>query len=629
MINNVRIKDLWNEQRIFNTRTLAAVVIIFSLSLLLAMRLVWLQVVQYDYYLEQSQGNRVRLDPIPASRGLILDRNGKVLADNEPGYQLELVREAVPDLNATLARLAKLGIIGNDEIDDTRRMVLSRRSFDRVPIRLRMSDDEIGRFALHQYEFPGVELATRQTRHYPYGALGVHALGYVGSISEQDLEHIDRSAYAGTTLIGKSGVEASYEDDLHGKNGYREILVNAQGRSVQKVGAYAPDLKSSAPDAGEDLVLSIDLATQQAAENGLGANRGAVVAIDPRNGDVLALASHPGFDPGLFARGLTRTEYAALTDDPDKPLLNRALRGTYPSGSTIKPVIALAGLASKMVDPEKREFCAGEFHLPGSSHLYREGKGGKHGYVDLQDAIARSCDVYFYGLAARLGVDRIASFLAPFGFGQLTGIDIDGEKPGILPSVEWKKKAFKRPADQVWFPGETVNFGVGQGYLLVTPLQLAHIVSVIADRGGNFRPRLVTGVRDFSGNVKPIAPVQNPAITGVSDADWNIVIKGMVGATVYGTAAASGKGALYTMAGKTGTAQVFTVAQGEKYDEKKAIAAGLRDHALFIAFAPVDKPRIAVAVLAENAGFGASVAAPIARKVMDAYLLDKNGNLKP
>ncbi|HTP39284.1 MAG TPA: penicillin-binding protein 2 [Steroidobacteraceae bacterium] len=629
MINNVRIKDLWNEQRIFNTRTLAAVVIIFSLSLLLAMRLVWLQVVQYDYYLEQSQGNRVRLDPIPASRGLILDRNGKVLADNEPGYQLELVREAVPDLNATLARLAKLGIIGNDEIDDTRRMVLSRRSFDRVPIRLRMSDDEIGRFALHQYEFPGVELATRQTRHYPYGALGVHALGYVGSISEQDLEHIDRSAYAGTTLIGKSGVEASYEDDLHGKNGYREILVNAQGRSVQKVGAYAPDLKSSAPDAGEDLVLSIDLATQQAAENGLGANRGAVVAIDPRNGDVLALASHPGFDPGLFARGLTRTEYAALTDDPDKPLLNRALRGTYPSGSTIKPVIALAGLASKMVDPEKREFCAGEFHLPGSSHLYREGKGGKHGYVDLQDAIARSCDVYFYGLAARLGVDRIASFLAPFGFGQLTGIDIDGEKPGILPSVEWKKKAFKRPADQVWFPGETVNFGVGQGYLLVTPLQLAHIVSVIADRGGSFRPRLVTGVRDFSGNVKPIAPVQNPAITGVSDADWNIVIKGMVGATVYGTAAASGKGALYTMAGKTGTAQVFTVAQGEKYDEKKAIAAGLRDHALFIAFAPVDKPRIAVAVLAENAGFGASVAAPIARKVMDAYLLDKNGNLKP
>jgi penicillin-binding protein 2 len=624
VVSRVRIKDQWNEQRIFSQRTLGAMLVIGVLVLALLVRLSYLQVVRHDYYLELSQGNRVRLDPIPASRGVIIDRNGNVLANNEPAYQLELVREQVPNLNDTLKRLAELRLIDPEEIDDTRRVIFSRRSFDSVPVRLRLTDDEIGRFAVHRFEFPGVDLATRQTRHYPYGGLAVHALGYVSAISEQDLERIDRATYAGTTLIGKLGVESAFEPQLHGHNGFRQILVNAQGRSVQRQGAYAPILHSQPPTAGEDLVLSLDLAAQQAAEDGLADHRGAVVAIDPRNGDVLALASKPGFDPSEFARGISRSEYAALSDNEDKPLLNRALRGTYPSGSTIKPVIALAALTNHLVDPNKPEFCGGVFHLPGSSLLFREGKTGRHGWLDLTHAIAKSCDVYFYGLASTVGAERIAAFMAPFGYGELTGIDISGEKPGLLPSPEWKKKYFKKPADQVWFPGETVNFGVGQGYLLVTPLQLAHVASVIAERGKSFRPRLVTGVRDGSGHVSPIAPIANPAIAGVTDNDWDIVIGGMIGAATYGTAAAISKGATYAIAGKTGTAQVFTVSRSERLTQK--VAERLKDHAWFIAFAPVEAPRIAVAVLVENGGFGASAAAPIARKVMDAYLLRQTSN---
>jgi len=620
--SRVRIKDRWNEQRIFSQRTLGAMIVISALVLTLIGRLVFLQVWRHDYYVELSQGNRVRLDPIPASRGLILDRNGKVLADNEPAYQLELIREQVPDLDDTLRRLAVLNLIDPEEVEDTRHMILSRRSFDNVPVRLRLTDEEIGRFAVHRYEFPGVDLATRQTRHYPYGQLGVHALGYVSAISEQDLDHIDRASYAGTTLIGKLGIESAFEHELHGKNGFREILVNAQGRSVQRQGAYAPELHSLPPVAGEDLVLAVDLQAQQAAEEGLGEHRGAVVAIDPNTGDVLALASKPGFDPATFARGLTRSEYAALSDDIDKPMLNRALRGTYPSGSTIKPALALAALTYHLVDPNRQEFCSGVFHLPGSSLLFREGKTGRHGYLDLTHAIAKSCDVYFFSLAATVGGERIASFLTQFGYGALTGIDISGEKPGLLPSPEWKRQAFKRPADQVWFPGDSVNFGIGQGYLLVTPLQLAHVASVLASRGRSFRPRLVTGVRDITGKITPIPPTPNAPVTGVSDADWDTVLAGMVGAATYGTAAAISKGASYTIAGKTGTAQVFTVSRSERLTDK--VAERLKDHSWFIAFAPVEAPRIAVAVLVENGGFGASAAAPIARRVMDAYLLRQN-----
>jgi penicillin-binding protein 2 len=537
-MKSVRIKDHWKEQRLFEQRSLVAGALITLLILALGARLYLLQVTRHDYYAQLSQGNRVRIEPIPAARGLMLDRNGVVLAEGQPAYQLELIREQVPDLNGTLRRLVDIGMISAEELPDVRRTIVSRRSFDSIPIRLRMSDEDVARFAVRRFEFPGVDIKTRQTRSYPYGELAVHALGYVGAISEQDLSRIDSAAYAGTTLIGKLGVESAYEAELHGTNGFRQVLVNAQGRSVDKLSALTPELRTQAPTAGEDLILSLDLKTQRTAEDALGERRGAVVALNPANGDLIALTSRPGFDPTLFGRGLTRAEYAGLTDNIDKPLLDRALRGMYPSGSTIKPVVALAALTYHMVNPDKQEFCAGVFHLPGSSHLYREGKSGRHGHVALKDAIAKSCDVYFYGLAATLGVDRIASFMGPFGYGALTGIDIGGEKPGLLPTPEWKKTAFKRPEDQVWFPGETVNFGVGQGYLLVTPLQLAHVAGILAERGKNFRPRLVTAVRDAQGHVHAVAPVPGKSITGVSEADWGLVVSGMMGATIYGTAAA-------------------------------------------------------------------------------------------
>lgn len=623
-----RIKDHWGEQRQFEMRSLTAGVIMVLLTLTLLGRLYLLQVMRHDYYADLSQGNRVRTEPIPASRGLILDRNGAVMVDNEPAFQLELTREQVPNLNDTLSRLAQLGLIDKDEVDDTRHMILSRRTFDTVAVRLRLTDEEIGRFAVHRFEFPGVDLATRQARHYPFGKLGVHALGYVAAISEQDLEHIDRAAYTGTTLIGKLGIEASYEKQLHGVNGYREVLVNAQGRSVQRQGAYAPELRSQAPTAGDDSVLSIDLATQQAAEDALGDRRGAVVAIDPSNGDVLALVSKPGFDPTLFARGIRRDEYGELVNDPDKPLLNRALRGTYPSGSTIKPAIGLVALTDKFITADTKVFCNGTFSLPGSAHVWRADKDEPRGDLDLSVAIAKSSDVFFYRLAWRMGIDKLDEGLAPFGYGQLTGIDIAGERPGVLPSPAWKRTVFKTAADQMWFPGETVNLGIGQGYLLATPLQLAHIVGVISERGRSFKPRLVMGTRDADGHLKRLPPVEEKPVTGIASADWDTVLNAMVGTTQWGTGHLLFIKAPYTVGGKTGTAQVYTVAQNSKYNAK-TVDERLRDHAWFVAFAPAEQPRIALAVLVENAGFGAGNAGPVARKVIDAYLLGPDGNMKP
>jgi penicillin-binding protein 2 len=616
-----RIKDHWGEQRMFEQRAIVAGALIALLTVGLIARLAWLQIWRHDYFTELSQGNRVRLEPLPAPRGIIYDRNGTILAENRPAYQLELVREEVPDLETTLKGLVGINLIAPEDLDETRRLIRSRRSFDSVPVRLRLTEEEIARFAVRRFEFPGVDIKTRLARYYPHGEIAVHALGHVGAISEGDLQHIDRAEYAGTSTIGKLGIEAAYEKPLHGNNGSREILVNARGRSVQKQGALTPALRSVQASAGTDLVLSLDFDVQRVAEEAVWGQRAAVVALDPQNGDVIALVSRPGFDPNSFARGVTRSEFAALNESIDRPLFNRALRGMYPPGSTVKPVIALAGLAYKVIDPGSPHFCSGVFFLPGSRHQYREGKGGRHGYVDMVDAIARSCDVYFYGLAQTLGVQRIADFMQPFGFGAPTGIDIGGEKSGLLPSPAWKRKVFARPADQVWFPGETVIFGIGQGYLNVTPLQLAHVASVIASRGKVFKPRLVTGMRDATtGKIRPVAPAPEPDIDVATPEQWDVVVKGMIGATTRGTAAASGAGAGYTMAGKTGTAQVFSVAQNEKYDAK-TVQERLRDHAWFIAFAPVEAPRIAVAVLVENGGFGAAAAAPVARKVMDAYLL--------
>jgi penicillin-binding protein 2 len=639
-MGTVRIKDHWAEQRLFESRALAAAFIIAALTMVLVGRLVVLQVMRYDYYAELSQGNRVRVEPLPAQRGLILDRNGQVLAENRPAFQLELVRERVPNVDATLNRLIEIGVLPIDDLDETRKLVKSRRSFESVPIRLRLTDEEIARFAVHRFEFPGVDIATRLTRYYPHGEHAVHALGYVAAISEADVKNLEKekqlSKYAGTSLIGKLGIEASYEKELHGTDGSRQILVNAAGRSVQRardlqtvdpvtgrpVEPEKTDLQTIDPVAGLDVMTSIDLPTQLVAEQGLIGRRGAVVAIDPNNGDVIALVSTPGFDPNPFGRGLTTAEYALLRDDIDKPLLNRALRGEYPPGSTVKPAIAIAGLATGVTTTTHTKSCPGFFRLPGSSHRFRDWRPAGHGTVAMETAIAQSCDVYFYELASMLGVEKLSDFLSHFGLGRVTGIDIGGERRGILPNPEWKKARFKTPADQVWFPGETVIFGIGQGYLIVTPLQAAHMASILASRGKSYQPRLVKAYREQgTGTIKPITPKLVENIDVATPEQWQVAVDGMVKVMNGGTARRSQVGAEYQIAGKTGTAQVFTVAQNEKYNEKE-LDERLHDHGWFIAFAPAENPKVAVAVIIENGKHGTAAAA-IARRVLDQFLLGK------
>ena len=621
-MRRVRIKDLFSEQRIFEIRALVAAAVVVGLMLAVGGRLLWLQVVRYEHYAGLSQGNRVRIEPLPPDRGLLLDRHGRVIAENTPAYQITLTLEQVPDLGATLARLVDIGLVEPDDQERIARLVQSRPAFEAVPIRMRLTDEEVGRFAVHRHELPGAELATRVARHYPYGAVGVHAVGYVGSISEDDLQRIDRDAYFGTASIGKIGLERTYEDRLHGTGGFREVLVNAKGRSVETLGGVAPELRVRPPVAGEDLELALDIELTRVAEEALGERRGAVVALDPWNGDVLALASTPTYDPNKFARGISGADYRALTGDPDQPLYNRALRGTYPPGSTIKPLMALAGLEARIIRPEDRIFCPGAFSLPGSRHRYRDWKREGHGTVDMRDAVATSCDVYFYRLANTMGIQRIHDFMAKIGFGARTGIDIEGERPGIMPSPAWKKQSFRQREMQVWFPGETVIVGIGQGYWTATPLQLAHATAVLATRGPHFAPRLVRGFRDpRTGESSPVPPKPLPSVELESPENWEVIVDAMVAVTSgpRGTATRAAQGAGYSIAGKTGTAQVFSLGQNEKYDETK-IDERLRDHALFVAFAPAEEPRIVVAVLVENGGSGSAAAAPVARKVFDAYL---------
>jgi penicillin-binding protein 2 len=477
-------------------------------------------------------------------------------------------------------------------------------------------------FAVHRYQFSGVDIRTRLARHYPLREMAVHAIGYVSAINEQDLKQIDSAEYAGTTLIGKLGVEGAYEQQLHGKPGSREILVNAAGRPVEKQGDYTPVLNTRPPVAGEDLILGMDVRVQKVAEDALSGKRGSVVAIDPTTGDVIVLASVPGFDPNGFVRGLSSAEFTALRDDADIPLLNRALRGAYPPGSTVKPLYALAAQKYGVLSPLQPEFCNGVFTLPGSSHQYREHE--RHGTLTMRRAIAESCDVYFFRLADHMGIDRMAEFMKYFGYGALTGVDIPGEKAGLYASPEWKRHAFKRPADQVWFAGETVSMGIGQGAITVTPLQQAHFAAEIAERGQVIAtPRLVSAIRAAgSSMIVPRSPKLLPPINIGTSEQWDVVSDGMEEAvsTPGGTAYATGKGTRYEWAGKTGTAQVVAIKQGENV-HAKITDEHRRDHSWFIAYAPAKNPKIAVAVLVENGGFGASAAAPIARKVIDAYLL--------
>lgn len=619
-----RIKNIWAEKQLFVVRGVVAAVAATVLLLAVAGRLFYLQVLRHEYYATLSQGNRVRTEPIPPSRGLILDRHGVVLADNLPAFQIELVREQVGDgqaVDAALAQLADIGLLRKEEISNIKRTILLHKVYESVPIKLQLNDEEMAIFAVHRYQFSGVDIHTRLARHYPLREIGVHAIGYVSAINEQDMKQIDTAEYAGTSLIGKLGVEGAYEQHLHGKPGYKEVLVNAAGRPVEKLGDFAPDLTSRPPVAGEDLILGLDIRVQKVAEEALAGKRGSVVALDPRNGDVIALASTPGFDPNDFVRGLSVAQYSALQNDIDKPLLNRALRGAYPPGSTVKPLYALAAQVYGILSPLQTEYCPGFFTLPGSSNKYRDDK--KHGSLNMREAIAESCDVYFYKVAERMGIGRMDSFMNAFGYGILTGIDIPGEKPGLYASPEWKRHAFKRSADQVWFPGETISMGIGQGPITVTPLQQAHIAAEIAERGQIIAaPRLVTA-RRAAGSLA-VTP-QNPTLmkpVDLATADqWGVVYDGMVGAvSAGGTAYVAGLGAKYKIAGKTGTAQVFTIKQTDS-TRAKIVDERKRDHAWFIAYAPADDPKIAISVLVENGGFGAAAAAPIARKVLDSFLL--------
>ena len=620
-----RIKNYFAENRLFAIRSIVAGVIAGVLLMAVASRLFYLQVLRHEYYATLSQGNRIRTEPIPPSRGLILDRHGVVLADNLPAYQIELVREQVGDikaLDATLSLLVQIGLLRGEEVANTRRGILLHKVYESVPIKLQLNPQEMALFAVHRYQFSGVDIRTRLARHYPLGETAVHAIGYVSAINEQDMKQIDTDEYAGTSLIGKLGVEAAYEQQLHGKRGSREILVNAAGRPVEKQGDYTPILNTRPPVAGDDLILGMDVRVQKVAEEALAGKRGSVVALDPRTGDVIALASTPGFDPNNFVRGLTVAEYSALQNDIDKPLLNRALRGAYPPGSTVKPLYALAAEKYNIISPLQTQFCPGFFQLPGSSNKYRDDK--KHGALDMRHAIAESCDVYFYKVAQKLGIDRMHEFMSAFGYGDLTGIDIPGEKAGLYASPEWKRRVFKRKADQAWFPGETISMGIGQGPITVTPLQQAHFAAEIAERGQIIAtPRLVSGIRAAGSNtVTPRSPVLMKPIDIATADQWEVVYDGMLGATSIpgGTAYAAGLGAKYKFAGKTGTAQVFTIKQTEN-TRAKILEERKRDHAWFIAFAPAEDPRIAISILVENGGFGAAAAAPIARKVLDAYLL--------
>jgi penicillin-binding protein 2 len=620
-VRRVRIKDDALEQRMFFQRSLFAVGVVTLIALALMGRAFWLQVMQHAHYVELSQGNRARIEPLPPNRGVIYDRSGRVIAENTPAYQLELIREQAGDLEETLARLLRFGLLEAGDLDRVRQLALSRRTFEAVPFLLQLDDEEVARYAVHRHELPGVQLETRMARHYPYGPVGAHALGYVGTISEQDLSRVDRERYFGTGVIGKTGVESAYEDELLGTGGYREVLVNAEGRPARLAEGSDPQLETHEPQAGRDLRLTLDIELQRVAEDAFAGRRGGVVAIDPANGDILVFASLPSFDPNGFARGISRSDYVALTENPDQPLFNRVLRGTYPPGSTIKPLMALAGLENGVIQPEDQVVCAGSYSLPGSRHRYREPRrGGTHGPVDMRRAVMRSCDVYFYRLANTLGIQRIHDSMARMGFGEPTGIDIAGERGGIMPSPAWKKTAFAAKEQQVWFPGETVIIGIGQGYWTATLLQLAKATALLAMRGQPYQPRLVRALVDpATGQAQEKKPRPLPRIELKQPENWEIIVDAMVAVTTGGTASLAARGAAYSIAGKTGTAQVFSVGQTEKYDEKE-VAERLRDHALFIAFAPADAPKLAIAVLVENGGFGSSAAAPIARAIFDAYL---------
>lgn len=580
-----------------------------------AARMAWLQLDRHDYFSTRSDDNRMRIQVVPPVRGLIYDRNGVILAENLPSYRLEVVPEQVDDMEDMLIRLAPLVDIREEDLERFHKRRKRSPRFRGVPLRFLLTPEEVARFEVNRAHFPGVQIVAGLTRNYPLGASAAHLVGYVGGITETDLAGRDPEQYRGSTHIGKTGVEYSYEDVLHGIPGSRVIEANAAGRFLR-------ELEYNSPRDGKNLYLSIDARLQIAAEAAMGEEEGAIVAIDPNNGEVLALVSQPTYNPQLFVEGISHKDYQALLHDPGRPLFNRALRGQYPPGSTTKPLMSLAGLEYGVVNKHTRKYCPGYFQLGNRPRKYRCWQRRGHGSVDMDFSIFQSCDVYYYHLGETLGIDRIHSFLSRFGLGQKTGIDLPREKAGVLPSQEWKRAAL----NQVWYPGETISAVIGQGFFTATPLQLAHATSQIAKKGHGYKPHVLLATEDRLSSEK--TAFTNQAFGPIElrrPVHWNEITHAMelVVHGQRGTARRIGEGVTYRIAGKTGTSQVAGLKQDEEAPDMEDVIRKLRDHALFVSFAPADKPEIAVAVLVEHGGSGSGAAAPVARKVLDAWLVDR------
>ncbi len=617
--------ELRNPERelyLFKRRLGLASVIVLLAFAGLAARFAWLQVIQHGHYQTLAETNRIAIVPIVPNRGVITDRNGVVLAQSLSAYTLEVQPSRVKDLETTIDALSGIVDISPRDRKRLRKLMEESKNFESLPLRTRLSDEEVARFAVNRYRFPGVEIKARLFRQYPFGEIASHVIGYIGRINDRDVERIaewdETTNYKGSDYLGKVGVELSYERELHGTTGVEQVEVDAGGRAVRT-------LSRTAPVSGNNLQLSLDIKLQRIAEAAFGARRGGLVAIDPTTGDVLAFVSKPGFDPNLFVDGIDPASWQELNESPDKPLLNRPLRGAYPPGSTIKPFLALGALTSGKRTPQQVIHDPGFFQLPGSSYRFRDDKPGGHGVVDLYRSIVVSCDTYYYVLASETEIDDTWRFMSQLGFGAKTGIDIEGELTGILPSREWKRTRFGGPRyreeHRKWYLGDSISAGIGQGYNTFTPIQLAHAMATIANDGVAYRPHLVKSITSI--NTSEVRAVAREPIGRLSVKPEHLALirNALVGVNKEGTSARVFVGAEYTSGGKTGTAQLYSL-KGEKYVEGK-VDERLRDHAWFIAYAPADKPRIALAVLVENGGFGAQTAAPIARQVLDYFLTGK------
>ncbi len=609
--NEQALKDPRDEQRLFVRRTRLARIVIIVCMLTLLSRFFWLQIIAHENFSTRSESNRVSIRPLAPNRGLIYDRRGRVIAENRPAYRLEIVPEKVKDIPALLDELSGLIALSDDDrksFDKSRRHY---RVFDSIPVKFNLSEQEVARFAVNRHRFSGVDVVPYLSRYYPYGELLTHVIGYVGRLDDADIARVDAGNYRGTRMIGKIGIEQFQEASLHGTSGFERVETNASGRVLHV-------LERQQAIAGTDLVLSIDVAVQQAAWDALGDQPGSVVAIDPRDGSVIALVSKPGYDPNMFVHGISQRAYDRILNTPDRPLFNRALRGGYEPGSTIKPFVGLAGLELGLVTPQTRVFSNGTFYIEGYSRPYRDWKDAGHGWVTMRTALEQSVNTYFYQLAMNMGIDRMHDYLAQFGFGSATGIDVLGEGKGLLPSREWKRTAREEP----WYPGETVIAGIGQGFNVVTPLQLANAVATLVNGGRRYEPRLLYATKqagdDRAQRVRAPLALE---IAKNDPQDWQVVLDGMdrVVNGVHGTARSIAVDSRYRVAGKTGTAQVYQLGAGETY-KLDEVPRHLRDHALFIAFAPVENPRIAIAVVVEHGGVGSRVAAPVARATLDAWL---------